>query len=676
MTDFAAAKDRINTLKAILEEANRNYYVLDAPTMSDFEYDRLMQELIEIEAEYPDLKTADSPSQRVGGEVLSGFTTVRHYVQMQSLTDVFDKQGLIDFDKRTSAALETDTVEYVTELKIDGLSVSLEYLGGEFVRGSTRGDGDVGEDITNNLKTIKSIPLKLTEPVPRLEVRGEVFMPKSAFLKLNELRELSGEPPFANPRNAAAGSLRQLDSSVTAERKLDIFVFNVQAVEGLSFATHSESLDYMEKLGFKVIPDRHIQHGIDEAYSEIMRLGETRGDLKFDIDGAVVKVNSLSAREILGQNTKTPKWATAYKYPPEQKETVLREIVLQVGRTGVVTPNAEFEPVRVAGSTISRATLHNFDNIKNKDIRIGDTIIIQKAGDVIPEVVGVNKDKRTDGSVPYTPPVTCPVCGEPTERLQDEAAVRCTNSNCPAQQLRSIIHFASKPAMDIDGLGPAIVERFMGLGLINNVGDLYELKTEDIKGLEGFGEKSAMNLISSINDSKKRGLDRALFGLGIRLIGSRAATLIAERFGDIDSVMSASAEEVSAIPDVGEKMADSLCHYFSEDASKRLIERLKGYGVDMTYEKTQVSDELSGKVFVLTGTLPTMKRSDAKKLIESRGGKVSGSVSKKTDYVVAGEDAGSKLDKANQLGIAVIDEEELLKIVSSSIESINDKEIK
>lgn len=661
MVDFSTAKDRILQLKAILNQANRDYYVLDSPKMSDFEYDALLRELIEIEEAYPQLKTSDSPSQRVGGEVLEGFESVTHEVQMQSLTDVFNKDELEAFDKRTADALETNVVEYVTELKIDGLSVSLEYRDGKFFRGSTRGNGFVGEDITNNLKTIKSIPLSLSEAIPRLEVRGEVFMPKAAFLKLNELRELSGEPLFANPRNAAAGSLRQLDSRIAAERNLDIFIFNVQAAEGIEFKTHSESLDYLEKLGFKVIPDRRIQHGIDEVFSEIMRLGDLRGELSFDIDGAVVKVNSLSDREILGQNTKTPKWATAYKYPPEQKETELLDIALQVGRTGVVTPNAVFEPVKVAGSVISRATLHNFDNIKSKDIRIGDTITIQKAGDVIPEVVGVVRHK--DGSEPFQPPKNCPVCGEPTERLENEAAVRCTNSNCPAQQLRSVIHFASKSAMDIDGLGPSIVERFIELGLISNAADLYELKADDIADLEGFGKKSAENLINSINKSKERGLDKVLFGLGIRLIGARAAELIAKRFGSIDEVIKADAEQISEIPDIGGKMADSLVHYLSDEASLKLIERFKEYGVSMTYDAADVSDKLAGKTFVLTGTLPTLKRSEAKKIIEDNGGKVSSSVSKKTDFVVAGDEAGSKLDKAAQLGIEIISEDDLIKMV-------------
>ena len=660
------AKQRIDELKEILNEANRSYYILDAPEISDFEYDKLIRELIVLEEEYPEYKTQDSPSQRVGGGVLEGFEQVTHAVQMQSLTDVFDKEELFDFDNRTKSSLGLDTVEYVTELKIDGLSVSLEYRDGMFFRGSTRGDGNIGEDITNNLRTIKSIPLKLTEQIPYLEVRGEVFMPKPAFLRLNELREVAEEPLFANPRNAAAGSLRQLDSSVTAQRSLDIFIFSVQAVEGMEFVTHSESLDYMRKLGFKVIPDRRIQHGIDEVYDEIMRLGEMRGNLDFEIDGAVVKVNSLEERLLLGSNSKTPKWATAYKYPPERQETELIDIVLQVGRTGAVTPNAVFKPVRVAGSLVSRATLHNIDFIHSKDIRIGDHIIIQKAGDVIPEVVEVIKDKRKPDAAKYEMPDDCPVCGEPLERIDDEAATRCTNSNCPAQQLRSIIHFASKGAMEIDGLGPAIVEKLIDEGLVKTCADLYELKKDDIVSLEGFAEKSASNLIESIENSKSRGLDRLLFALGIRLIGSRAAKLIAERFGTIESVAEANAEQIAEIPDIGEKMAGSVEHYFSESASIELIEHLRKCGVDMTYEAVEKGGIFSGKTFVITGTLPGMKRSEAKKLIEDNGGKVSSSVSKKTDYLLAGDEAGSKLDKANKLGINVISEEDLEKMLDNN----------
>ncbi len=663
MSDFEYAKKRVAELTEVLNDANRKYYVLDAPEISDFDYDKYMRELIELETEFPQILKEDSPSRRVGGEVLEGFENVEHAVRMQSLTDVFDKSELLEFDGRVRSALGVDKPEYTTELKIDGLSVSLEYRDGVFFRGSTRGNGAVGEDITNNLKTIKSIPLRLSEPVPYLEVRGEVFMPKKAFLDLNELREIRGEPLFANPRNAAAGSLRQLDSSVTAGRRLDIFVFNVQAVEGLEFSTHTESLEYMKKLGFKVIPDRGVQHGIEEAYAEIERLGEMRGTLGFDIDGAVVKLNSLDGRAVMGETTKTPRWATAFKYPPEEQETELLDIVLQVGRTGVVTPNAVFTPVRIAGSVVSRATLHNIGYIHQKDIRIGDFIKVRKAGDVIPEVAEVVKEKRRDGLKKYEMPADCPVCGELIEKAEDEAATRCVNPNCPARQLRSVIHFASKGAMDIEGLGPAIVERFIDEGLISSCADLYALKAEQLSGLEGFGEKSAENLIASIEKSKSRGLARLLAALGIPLIGTRAAQLIAGRFGDIDKVTEADEEQLSAIPDIGERMAASVVHYFSDPASKELIRRFKEYGLDLTYEIEESGDALAGKTFVITGTLPSMKRGDAKKLIERSGGKVTGSVSKKTDYLLAGEEAGSKLDKANALGIPVIDEAELMSMI-------------
>ncbi len=661
------ALERINRLREILEKANHDYYVMDNPQISDFEYDRLLRELIELEEEFPRFKSENSPTVRVGGQVLEGFVPVEHAVPMQSLADVFSKEELVEFDNRTKAALGVDEVEYVTEMKIDGLSVSLEYRNGVFFRGSTRGDGRNGEDVTNNLKTVGSIPLRLSEPVEYLEVRGEVFMPESSFLKLNELRELAGEPLFANPRNAAAGSLRQLDSKVTAGRNLDIFVFNVQDIVGREFSTHSESLDYLRKLGFKVIEDGGVQKGIDEAYAEIMRIGSVRGELGFDIDGAVVKVNSLEERNILGSTAKTPKWAAAFKYPPEQKETELLDIALQVGRTGVVTPNAVFTPVRIAGSTVSRATLHNIDYIHAKDIRIGDYIMVRKAGDVIPEVAEVVLSKRRPGLEEYHMPEECPVCGEKLERVQDEAATRCTNSNCPAQQLRSVIHFASKGAMEIDGLGPAIVEKLIDEGLIANAADLYRLKKEDLINLEGFKDKSADNLINAIDRSKSRGLDRLLFGLGIRLIGQRAAQLIAGRFGSIDKIIEADAEEISSVPDIGEKMAESIVHYFKEEASLELVESFRELGVDMTYETETAGSTLLGKVFVITGTLPTMKRSEAKKLIEDNGGKVTGSVSKKTDYLLAGEAAGSKLDKAESLGIAVIDEQELKKMLDKDI---------
>ncbi len=659
------AETRIKELKDILNKSGYEYYVLDNPTMSDFEYDRLMQELIKLEGEFPEFATADSPTQRVGGEVADGFAEVVHTVQMQSLADVFSKDELYEFDSRVRAALGDESVEYVTEMKIDGLSVSLEYENGLFTRGSTRGNGFVGEDITQNLKTIPGIPLKLNEPLPFIEVRGEVYMPEKSFLRLNEQREASGEPVFANPRNAAAGSLRQLDSRIAAERKLDIFVFNLQRIEGKELSSHSQSIEYLASLGFKVIPERDVYTNIDDAYKEVLRIGESRGELAFDIDGAVVKVNSFAQREFLGSTSKTPKWAAAYKFPAEQKQTELLDIILQVGRTGAVTPNAVLEPVRIAGSTVSRATLHNIDNIKDKDIRIGDTVIIEKAGDIIPAVVGVVKEKRPANSAPFEMPKVCPICGEPLVREEGEAAVRCINPNCSAQQLRSVIHFVSKAAMNIDGLGASIVEQLLDKKLINDCSDIYYLNFDDVISLDGFAEKSANNLIAAISESKKSGLDRVLFGLGIRMIGSRAAQILAAHFGNIDPLMSASVDELSSISEIGTKMAQSIVEYFKQDKSLYIIERLRAAGVDLTYTSTQKGNNFDGKIFVLTGTLPTLKRNDAKKLIESYGGKVSGSVSKNTDFVVAGEEAGSKLDKALSLGIKVLSEAELTEMLKN-----------
>lgn len=659
------AETRIKELKDILNKSGYEYYVLDNPTMSDFEYDRLMQELIKLEGEFPEFATADSPTQRVGGEVADGFAEVVHTVQMQSLADVFSKDELYEFDSRVRAALGDESVEYVTEMKIDGLSVSLEYENGLFTRGSTRGNGFVGEDITQNLKTIPGIPLKLNEPLPFIEVRGEVYMPEKSFLRLNEQREASGEPVFANPRNAAAGSLRQLDSRIAAERKLDIFVFNLQRIEGKELSSHSQSIEYLASLGFKVIPERDVYTNIDDAYKEVLRIGESRGELAFDIDGAVVKVNSFAQREFLGSTSKTPKWAAAYKFPAEQKQTELLDIILQVGRTGAVTPNAVLDPVRIAGSTVSRATLHNIDNIKDKDIRIGDTVIIEKAGDIIPAVVGVVKEKRPANSAPFEMPKVCPICGEPLVREEGEAAVRCINPNCSAQQLRAVIHFVSKAAMNIDGLGASIVEQLLDKKLINDCSDIYYLNFDNVISLDGFAEKSANNLIAAISESKKSGLDRVLFGLGIRMIGSRAAQILAAHFGNIDPLMSASVDELSSISEIGTKMAQSIVEYFKQDKSLYIIERLRAAGVDLTYTSTQKGNNFDGKIFVLTGTLPTLKRNDAKKLIESYGGKVSGSVSKNTDFVVAGEEAGSKLDKALSLGIKVLSEAELTEMLKN-----------
>ncbi len=658
-----SVKEEIEELRKILEEHNYNYYVLDNPTVSDFEYDSLMKRLSLLEEENPEFKNENSPTQRVGGEALSEFEKVEHTIQMQSLADVFSEGELNDFLARVKSSLEGEEPEYVVELKIDGLSVSLEYENGVFMRGSTRGDGFIGEDITQNLKTIKSIPLKLDTDIEYLEVRGEVFMPKDSFLKLNESRELEGESLFANPRNAAAGSLRQLDSKITAKRKLDIFIFNIQQIRGKEFETHKESLEFLKGLGFKISPTLNVFKDSKDIFNEINRIGEEREKLSFDIDGAVVKVNSLRQREILGSTSKVPKWAAAYKFPAEQKETILLDIALQVGRTGVITPNAVLEPVRIAGSTVSRATLHNIDNITDKDIRIGDTVVIQKAGDIIPEIVRVIKEKRTGNEKVFSMPSVCPACGEPLYREENEAAVRCLNSNCPKQQLRAIIHFASRDAMDIDGLGPAIVNQLLEDKLIEDAADLYTLKYEELINVERFADKSAKNLITAIDASRERGLDRLLFALGIRLIGSRGAKLIAQNFKSIDNVMNAEEESISEINEIGGKMANSIVHYFKDEKSQRLIEKLKSAGVKCTYDNENVGNIFEGKTFVLTGTLPNLKRNDAKKLIEENGGKVSGSVSKKTDYVVAGEEAGSKLEKATSLGVAIISEGELLNMI-------------
>ncbi len=655
-------KQAILALRKTLEEHNYNYYVMDNPTISDFEYDALMQKLIKLEEENPELADDNSPTKRVGGAVLSEFEQVIHTVPMQSLGDVFSYDELMDFDKRVRQGLGDEAPEYIVEMKIDGLSVSLEYENGKFIQGSTRGDGIIGENITENLKTIKSIPLNIAEN-DRLEVRGEVYMPKKSFELVNEEKHKLGEPLFANPRNAAAGSLRQLDSKIAAKRKLDVFIFNIQDMDESFAGTHSEGLEKLNKLGFKVSPRRVVVSTMEEAYLEILKIGEERGSLPFDIDGAVVKVNSLRQREILGVTSKVPKWAVAYKFPAEQQETLLEDIVVQIGRTGVVTPNAVLTPVRVAGSTVSRATLHNEDFIKAKDIRIGDKVLVQKAGDIIPEVVSVLKDKRTGDEKIFEMPTHCPACGEELFREDGEAALRCLSSNCPAQRLRSIIHFASRGAMDIEGLGEAVVEQLMDAGLIKTSADLFYLEFMDLVGLERFAEKSAQNLIDAIENAKKNPLDKLLCGLGIRLIGARGAKAIAAHFGDIDSIMSATVEKVSAIDDVGEKMAESLVHYFSEPETVELIEKMKAKGVNMVAEQKATGTLLADKTFVLTGTLPTLKRSDAQKIIEDNGGKVSSSVSKKTDFVVAGEEAGSKLAKAESLGVKIITEAELLEMV-------------
>ncbi len=655
-------KQEIWSLRKTLEEHNYNYYVMDNPTITDFEYDALMQRLIKLETENPEFADENSPTKRVGGVALSEFQQVKHNIPMQSLGDVFSYDELMEFDQRVRQGLSGENPEYIVEMKIDGLSVSLEYENGRFIKGSTRGDGQIGENITENLKTIKSIPLSIDD-MGKLEVRGEVYMPRKSFELVNEEKRINGEALFANPRNAAAGSLRQLDSKITAKRKLDVFIFNIQNMEEGFADTHYEGLEKLKSLGFKVSPKHSKFSSMEEAYLEILKIGEQRESLPFDIDGAVVKVNSLRQREVLGTTSKVPKWAIAYKFPAEQKETLLEDIVVQIGRTGAITPNAVLTPVKVAGSTVSRATLHNEDFIRAKDIRIGDRVLIQKAGDIIPEVVSVLKEKRTGAEKIYKMPTHCPACGEELFREEGEAALRCLSSNCPAQRLRSIIHFASRSAMDIEGLGEAVVEQLVNAELVKTAADIFYLEFMDLVGLERFAEKSAQNLLDAIEKAKKNPLDKLLCGLGIRLIGARGAKAIASHFGDIDSIMSASVEEVSQIPDVGEKMAESLVHYFNEAETKTLIEKMKAAGVNMEAEKTVSGGIFEGKTFVLTGTLPTLKRAEAQKMIEDNGGKVSGSVSKKTDFVVAGSEAGSKLEKAESLGIRVISEEEFLKML-------------
>ncbi len=653
-------KQEIEKLREELNRHNHNYYVLDNPTISDFEYDAMMQKLIKLEEENPELKDPSSPSVRVGGAVLDKFEQVSHQVQMQSLSDVFSREELFEFDERVKNGLEGREYEYVVEMKIDGLSVSLEYENGEFKRGSTRGDGNIGENITENLKTVKSIPLRLENAPEFLEVRGEVYMPKSSFERLNEEREMEGESLFANPRNAAAGSLRQLDSAVTAKRNLDIFIFNIQQINGKELKGHRESLDYLEDLGFKVSPVRNVVNSIEAAYEEIEKIGESRGNLPFDIDGAVIKIDSFAQRELLGETTKVPKWATAYKFPAETKETVVEDIVVQIGRTGVITPNAVFTPVRVAGSTVSRATLHNADYIKEKDIRIGDTVRIRKAGDIIPEVVEVVLEKRPENTKAYEMPLVCPACGEKLVREDGEAAIRCISSECPAQAVRRVIHFASRDAMDIDGLGSEIVDQLIDCGLISDVADLFTLKFEDVVKLERFADKSAQNLINAIENVKKNNLDKLIFGLGIRHIGVKAAKNLAKHFKNMDNIINAETEEIAEIEDFGMIMAKSVSNYFKEDSNLEMIERLKTSGLNMEYESDAKSAIFEGKTFVLTGTLPTLKRNDAKRMIEENGGKASGSVSKKTDFVIAGDEAGSKLKKAQELGITIITEEEFI----------------
>ena len=657
------AKKRIEELKEITAYHAKKYYDDDEPEISDFEYDMLMVELRNLENEFPEFITKDSLTQHVGGNVKEGFEKVTHEVPLQSLQDIFDFEELYAFDERVKKALDNEDVNYVVETKLDGLSVALEYKEGIFVRGATRGNGLVGEDITENLKTIKHIPQKLKEPIDII-VRGEVFIGKEEFEKMNEEREANEESLFANARNAAAGSLRQLDSSITAKRPLDIYIFNVQKCDSVEFKSHHESLVYLEKLGFNVNPVKVLCSNIKDVIKEIENIGDNRDDLTFGIDGAVIKVDDLGFREILGTNYKTPKWAIAYKYPPEQKETILKDIICQVGRTGAITPMTILEPVKVAGSTISKTTLHNEDFIKEKGLKIGDTVVIQKAGDVIPEVVRVVTEKRTGNEVDYEMPRVCPVCGAQAVREEGEAAIRCIGIECPAKQYRSILHFASRDAMNIMGLGDSIIEEFLKLGMIKNIADLYVLSLDEIASLKKNGKKFASNLIDSINKSKSNELYRLINGLGIRNIGVKAAKLIAKKFKSMDAIMNAEYEEFLNLDDMGEIMARSIYNFFREKQTIDLINRLKEYGVNMVQEADESEDNrFEGMIFVLTGALEKFSRKDAEEIIEKLGGKTSGSVSKKTTYVLAGEDAGSKLTKANELGIKVISEDDFENMI-------------
>ena len=654
-------KSEMKTLRETLSEAGYRYYVLDDPTMEDYEYDRLLRRLEELEAAHPEEITPDSPTQRVGGAALESFTQVTHPVPLESLQDVFSPEEVEEFARRMEEAL--GTVAYSIEPKVDGLSVALEYRDGVFVQGATRGDGRVGEDVTENLRTIKSIPITLPDRLPRLIVRGEVFMPKNVFHKLNRQREENGEALFANPRNAAAGSLRQLDPKVCAKRLLDIRVFNLQLAEGRTFASHSETLEYIASQGFRTIPHKVLDR-VEDVNAEIVRLGDSREELPFDMDGAVVKVNSLSERAAVGSTAKCPRWAIAYKYPPEQKPSRVLEIVVQVGRTGVLTPKVVVEPVRLAGTTVTNATLHNQDFIEEKDIRVGDTVVLQKAGEIIPEVVEVLKDLRPENTEPYRFPKLCPVCGAPVVRDEDGAAIRCTGAECPAQLHRNLTHFASRDAMDIDGVGPAVIKQLIDKEMVKTPADLYFLTADQLADLERMGKKSARNAVDAIAASKDRGLERLLYALGIRQVGQKAGKILAAHFGSFDALAQATEEELTAIEDVGGITAAYIRKWLENPQSKHLISRLKEAGVSMEAARQSAGEQFKGMTFVLTGALEKFTRDEAAALIEARGGKASGSVSKKTTYVVAGENAGSKLRKAGELGIPVLTEDEFAAMLA------------
>ena len=660
------AKQRIEELRNQVEYHAKKYYDNDAPEISDFEYDMLMVELRNLEKEFPEYQSKESLTQKVGGHVKEGFEKVTHEVPLQSLQDVFSIEEVEEYVKKIDEKAEENKIEnktYVIETKIDGLSAALEYKQGKFVRGATRGNGLVGEDVTNNLKTIKTIPMELTEKID-ITVRGEVFISKSDFEKMNQEREENEEELFANARNAAAGSLRQLDSKITAQRPLDIYIFNVQKIEGKEFNSHFEELEYLHKLGFNVNPVRIPCKTVEEIEKAIQKIGDDRENLSFGIDGAVVKVDDLKFREILGTTAKTPRWAIAYKYPPETKETKLKDIICQVGRTGVITPMAILEPVKVAGSTISKTTLHNQDFIKEKELKIGDTVVIQKAGDVIPEIVKVLKEKRTGEEKDFEMPKVCPVCGAEAVREEGEAAIRCTGIECPAKLFRNLVHFVSREAMNIDGLGESIIGQLLDKNLIENIADIYTLKFEDIASLKKNGQKFAQNLVDSINKSKENDLYRLITALGIRHVGVKASKILARKYKNIDNLMEATVEELSEINDIGPIVANSIREFFLQDQTTDLIEKLKQAGVNLESLEEDVEDErFAGKTFVLTGSLENYTRGEAANIIEQFGGKTSSSVSKKTDYVLAGEEAGSKLTKAQSLGVTIITEAEFEKMV-------------
>lgn len=657
------AKEKIEQLTEFLNYHSKKYYVDDSPEITDFEYDKAMRELELLEEANPQYKKPNSPTQRVGGIALDKFEQVTHTIPMESLQDAFSEAEIYDFDKRVRETVNNP--EYVVEQKIDGLSVSLEYRNGEFFRGSTRGDGVTGEDVTQNLKTIGSIPMKLKDPIPYLEVRGEVFMSHDSFARLNALREDMEEPPFANPRNAAAGSLRQLDSKITAKRNLDIFVFNIQQISGVEITSHIEGLRFLKKQGFKTILNDRVYTTIQQAYERVIEIGEERGGLYFDIDGAVIKVNALAQRTELGSTSKFPKWAIAYKFPAERRKTKLLDISVQVGRTGAITPLAQLETVRLAGTNVSKATLHNIDYITEKDIRIGDTVMVEKAGDIIPAVVDVDKDARNGSEKIFTMPDFCPACGAKVVREEGEAAYRCTGMNCPAQRLRHIIHFVSRNAMDIEGLGPSIIEQMLDRGMIETAADLYYIRAEQIADMDKMGEKSAANLIEALENSKSNPLSRLINALGIRHIGEKAAKILAKKYKTIEALMEATAEEMTQINDIGAIMAQSVAEFFSQPQNIDFLDKLRFAGVVCTEEAEEISDNrFEGLVFVLTGTLEDYTRKEASDIIEAFGGKTSSSVSKKTTYVLAGKEAGSKLDKANSLGVHVISEAEFKDMIS------------